>query len=175
VSTKTALIAGATGATSKRLIEVLLEGNWRVIGISRHPPATSKSDQLSYLRADLLDRDGCARAVSAAKAVTHLFYTARTEFGEGGVEDVERNVAVLRNVLDAVEAVAPDLQHVHLVEGQKWYDVRLRPARTPTAKTFLGTCRRTSTTTRKTRARPTEDPQLDLVSVASPLRLRLCT
>jgi hypothetical protein len=48
------------------------------------------------------------------------------------VEDVERNVSMLRNVLDAVEAAAPNLEHVHLLEGQKWYDVRLRPPRTPT-------------------------------------------
>lgn len=129
---KTALIAGATGATSKRLIEVLLAENWQVIGLSRHPPERSKVPRLSYIRADLLDQDSCARALSAAKGVTHLFYTARAEFGEGGVEDVEHNVAMLRNVLDAVEAVAPNLEHVHLVEGYKWYDVRMRPPRTPT-------------------------------------------
>jgi nucleoside-diphosphate-sugar epimerase len=132
MAAKTALIAGATGAASKRLIEVLLDDNWQVIGLSRHPPETPTVPRLSYVRADLLDQESCARALGAAKGVTHLFYTARAEFGEGGVEDVERNVAMLRNVLDAVEAVAPDLEHVHLVEGQKWYDVRLRPPRTPT-------------------------------------------
>lgn len=132
MTTKTALIAGATGATSKRLIEVLLADGWQVIGLSRHPPAESMNPRLSYVRADLLDPQSCTRAVSGAKNVTHLFYTARAAFGEGGVEDVERNVAMLRNVLDAVDAAAPNLEHVHLVEGQKWYDVRLRPPRTPT-------------------------------------------
>jgi nucleoside-diphosphate-sugar epimerase len=57
---KTALIAGATGAVAKRLIEVLLEEGWQVFGLSRRPPAAAG------------------------------------------------------------------------VEGQKWYDVRLRPSRTPT-------------------------------------------
>jgi hypothetical protein len=33
---------------------------------------------------------------------------------------------MLRNALDAAEAAAPNLKHVHLVEGQKWYDVRQR-------------------------------------------------
>ena len=132
MTTRTALIAGATGAASKRLIEVLLEdADWRVIGLSRHPPNMSSS-QLSYIRGDLSDHDGCVRALAASKAVTHLFYTARAEFGEGGVEDVKQNVAMLRNVLDAVEAASPNLEHVHLVEGQKWYDVRLKPPRTPT-------------------------------------------
>ena len=128
---KTALIVGATGATSKRLIEVLLHDEWLVIGLSRHPPETTKVPRLSFVRADLLDREGCKRALAAATGVTHLFYTARAEFGERGVEDVEGNVAMLRNVLDAMEA-APNLEHVHLIEGQKWYDVRLRPPRTPT-------------------------------------------
>ncbi len=128
---KTALIAGATGAVSKRLIEVLLDDGFQVVGVSRHPPETSKDRRLSHIRADLLDHAGCKRALGAVKGVTHVFYTARSEFGEGGVEDVESNVAMLRNVLDAVEA-APDLEHVHLMEGAKWYDVRLRPPRTPT-------------------------------------------
>ena len=132
MAAKTALIAGATGAASKRLIEVLLEDGWEVVGLCRHPPETPKIRGLSYVRADLLDQEGCARALTGSKAVTHLFYTARAEFGEGGVEDVQQNVAMLRNVLDAVEAAAPNLRHVHLVEGQKWYDVRLRPPRTPT-------------------------------------------
>jgi len=132
MAAKTALIAGVTGAASKRLVEVLLEDSWEVIGLSRRPPETSKVRGLSYIRADLLDPESCARALAGCKAVTHLFYAARAEFGEGGVEDVEQNVALLRNVLDAVEAAAPDLKHVHLVEGQKWYDVRLRPPRTPT-------------------------------------------
>ncbi|MEO8716682.1 MAG: SDR family oxidoreductase [Burkholderiales bacterium] len=129
---RTALVAGATGATAKRLVEVLLEEDWQVIGVSRHAPATSNDPRLSYIRADLLDAGNCAAALAKASNVTHLFYTARAAFGEGGVESVELNVAMLRNVLDAVEAAAPRLGHVHLVEGQKWYDVRVRPARTPT-------------------------------------------
>ena len=128
----TALVAGATGATAKRLIEELLGGLWQVIGVCRHPPAPPHAPGLTYLRADLLDRDATAQALAAASAVTHLFYTARAPFGEGGVESVPANLALLTNVLDAVIAVAPGLRHVHLVEGQKWYDVRLRPPRTPT-------------------------------------------
>lgn len=129
---KTALIAGATGATSKRLIEVLLAEAWQVIGVCRHPPVSPHPARLSYLRADLLDREDCMQALAGATGVTHLFYTARAPFGEGGVEDVATNVAMLQNVLDAVGGAAPGLIHVHLVEGQKWYDVRLKPPRTPT-------------------------------------------
>ena len=131
MSAKTALIAGATGAAAKRLVEVLLrDPEWTVLGVSRNPP-TWTNPRFLHLRTDLLDVRDCARVFAQCTQVTHVFYTARAAFGEGGVEPVESNVAMLRNVLDAVEPVAASLEHVHLVEGQKWYDVRLRPPRTP--------------------------------------------
>jgi nucleoside-diphosphate-sugar epimerase len=129
---KTALVAGATGATAKRLVEVLLEEGWKVFGLSRRAPETSKNPRLKHIRTDLLDPGSCAQALKTANGVTRVFYTARAEFGEGGIESVESNLAMLRNVLDAVETAAPSLEHVHLVEGQKWYDVHVRPPRTPT-------------------------------------------
>ena len=131
MAANTAVVAGATGATAKRLVEVLLEAGWQVYGLARRAPE-SRNPRLKYLRADLLDPTSSSEALKATKGVTHLFYTARAAFGEGGVEDLEANLAMLRNVLDAAEAAAPGLAHVHLVEGQKWYDVHVRPARTPT-------------------------------------------
>ncbi len=128
---KTALIAGATGATAKRLVEVLLaDTDWSVIGICRNPPASA--DRLRFIAADLLNAEGCARALSDCRAVTHVFYTARAKFGEGGLESVEENAAMLRNVVEAVERVAPGLQHVHLVQGGKYYGQHLGPYPTPT-------------------------------------------
>jgi nucleoside-diphosphate-sugar epimerase len=129
--TRTALIAGATGAASKRLVEVLLaDGQWSVIGLSRHPPAATR-ERLRYVRADLLDAASCHEALAQCRGVTHVFYTARAKFGEGGVEDVEQNVAMLRNVIDAIEPVATGLEHVHLVEGTKWYGMHLGSMATP--------------------------------------------
>jgi nucleoside-diphosphate-sugar epimerase len=132
MAAKTAVVAGATGTTAKRLVEVLLEAGWQVFGLARRAPESSKNPRLKYIRADLLDPGSCARALEATTGVTHLFYTARAEFGEGGAESVAPNVAMFRNVLDAVESTARDLEHVHLVEGQKWYDFHVRPPRTPT-------------------------------------------
>ena len=129
---KTALVAGATGATALRLIEVLLAQGWQVIGVSRRAPGGEPIAGFTHVPCDLLDREGCANALAGMCGLTHLFYTARAAFGEGGLENVPNNVAMLANVLDALVAAAPALEHVHLVEGQKWYDVHLRPARTPT-------------------------------------------
>ena len=126
----TALVAGAGGAASKRLIEVLLaDPDWSVIGLARTPRASSEC--LTFISVDLLDRDACAFALAGQKDVTHVFYTARAKHGETGSESVEENVAMLRNVLDAVEPAAPGLAHVHLVQGTKYYGMHLGPFPTP--------------------------------------------
>src|SRR3954468_21748760 len=128
--TKTALIAGAGGAASKRLIEVLLaDPSWSIIALARSKRPSR--DRLTAISADLFDRDACCRALADKHDITHVFYTARAKHGETGVESVEDNVAMLRNVLDAVEPIAPDLEHVHLVQGTKYYGMHLGPFRTP--------------------------------------------
>jgi len=127
---KVALIAGAGGAASKRLIDVLLaDPEWSVVALARTPRRSS--DRLTWVVADLLDREACARALFGARGITHMFYTARAKHGETGVESVPDNVAMLRNVLDAIEPVATGLEHVHLVQGTKYYGMHLGPFRTP--------------------------------------------
>jgi hypothetical protein len=44
---------------------------------------------------------------------------------------VPDNVAMLRNLIDAIEPVARGLEHVHLVQGTKYYGMHLGPFRTP--------------------------------------------
>ncbi|HUS95810.1 MAG TPA: SDR family oxidoreductase [Hyphomicrobiaceae bacterium] len=127
----TALIAGATGAASTRLVETLLsDAEWSVVGIARNPPESS-TQRLRYLRADLTDPAAARSAIASENAITHLIYTCRAPFKEGGVEDVEGNVAMLRSVLEATEAASPHLTHVHLVEGAKWYGLHIGPPVTP--------------------------------------------
>lgn len=126
------MIAGATGASAKRLVEVLLDGpQWSVIGLSRHPPAERPSPRLTFISADLADAAQSKRALARCTGVTHVFYTARATHGESGHESVEDNVAMLRNLLDAVLPVADALEHVHLVEGGKYYGIHLGPYPTP--------------------------------------------
>jgi len=126
----TAMVAGATGASAKRLVEILAaDPRWSVIGLSRNaPPASPK---MRHAAVDLMDASDCRRRLASFADVTHLFYCARAKHGEGGSESVEDNVAMLQNVLDAIEAAAPGLQHVHIVEGAKWYGVHLGAFSTP--------------------------------------------
>ncbi|MEZ5855339.1 MAG: NAD(P)H-binding protein [Hyphomicrobiaceae bacterium] len=103
---KVAVIAGATGAAAKRLVEVLLaDPDWRVVGLSRHPRA-SDNPRLKFMAADLTDAANIGAALGKVAEATHVFYTARVTFTDAskGVEDVEGNAAMLRNLVDAAEA-----------------------------------------------------------------------
>ena len=52
---KVAFVAGATGAAATRLVDELLQQEWRVIGVSRKAPRDKADGELTYLPADLLD------------------------------------------------------------------------------------------------------------------------
>ncbi|MGE0767679.1 MAG: SDR family oxidoreductase [Hyphomicrobiaceae bacterium] len=127
MTTKVAVIAGATGAAAKRLKDVLLaDPAWRIVGLSRNPPR-SEDPRLTFLAADLTNAESTEAALGKVPEATHLFYTARAQFTDAskGVEDVEGNAAMMRHLLDGAEASAKGLEHVHLVEGTKWYGMHL--------------------------------------------------
>jgi hypothetical protein len=108
-----------------------LRQKWRVIGASRKAPADKTDGELTYLAADLLDAGGLKLAISPYRDITHLFFTARAAHEETGVEPVTENVAMLRNALDAVETTSSILEHVHIVEGTKWYGMHIGNFKTP--------------------------------------------
>ena len=134
MSGRTALVVGPTGAIGSALVAAMGRegadggGGWSVYGMSRTAP--SGQTAFTHLAADLLDPGAIARALAGAPPVTHVFYAARAPHGEGGVEDVPANVAMLVNIVGAA-ARSGALVHVHLVEGTKWYGVHLGPHRTP--------------------------------------------
>jgi nucleoside-diphosphate-sugar epimerase len=127
---RTALVIGPTGATGGPIAAALArrEG-WRVFGISRTAPSTGAP--FTHLAADLSDPSSCRRALASIEPVTHAFFAARAPFREGGVEDVEGNLTLLAATLDALATRDGALEHVHLLEGIKWYGMHLGPYPTP--------------------------------------------
>ena len=105
-------------------------GDWDVVAVSRRPPL-DVPDGLQHVSVDLTDGRACAEAFSALSDVTHVIYTALSEKVDdiyGGWSDpvqIEKNVAMLRNVFEPLAAVARDLQHVALVHGAKAYGCHL--------------------------------------------------
>jgi nucleoside-diphosphate-sugar epimerase len=125
-----ALVIGPTGATGAPIAAALARrSGWRVYGMSRTVP--SGEVPFTHIAADLTDPASCQRALATIEPVTHAFFAAREPFREGGVEDVEGNVAMLAATLDALATRADALEHVHLLEGIKWYGMHLGPYPTP--------------------------------------------
>jgi nucleoside-diphosphate-sugar epimerase len=127
---RVALVIGPTGATGGPIAAALARrSGWHVYGMSRTaPPAAAP---FKHIVADLTDPASCRRALATIEPVTHAFFAARAPFREGGVEDVEGNVAMLTATLDALAAHSLALEHVHLLEGTKWYGMHLGPYPTP--------------------------------------------
>ena len=110
MSQKTALIAGATGAASIRLVEVLIaDPEWSVIGLSRNPPS-SAHDRLTYIGADLMDAAGTRATLAPHGQVTHAFYTSRV-FSSYLMEAVQMVSALLREGAGYLKAIREELSH----------------------------------------------------------------
>ena len=126
---RTALIAGATGVVGRNLLRHLTVGDgWDVVAVSRRKPDIE--GDYTHLALDLGDASACRDAGSAFAPVTHVFYSAYVERPSWS-ETVAPNVAMLKNLIEAVEPAAPRLAHVNLMQGTKWYGNHLGPFKTP--------------------------------------------
>lgn len=88
------------------------------------------------LRIDLTDAAACAQHLREAPGVTHVLYTALFEKPNlmaswRDEEQMATNLAMLSNVLDALDQTAPELRHVTLLQGAKAYGLHLGPTPVP--------------------------------------------
>ncbi|MDB5294461.1 MAG: hypothetical protein JWO31_444 [Phycisphaerales bacterium] len=126
---KTVLVAGAQGVIGRAAAEHFSkDAGTTVYGISRRP--VEGLDDVRAIAADLLDPADAAKKLAGLSGVTHVVFGAYVE----KLTPAERsavNVALLANLMDAVEAVAPGLRHVTLYQGGKAYGADLGPFKTP--------------------------------------------
>ena len=102
---------------------------WPVVIASRRAPTNGPA--VPHVAVDLLDPADCRRAFATQTDITHVFYAGRAPHGEGGIESVADNLAMLVNAVEAIEAASPRLRHVHLVHGTKYYGNHLGTYKTP--------------------------------------------
>jgi nucleoside-diphosphate-sugar epimerase len=135
VTTKTVLVAGATGLVGYACMKhFAAQPGCEVIALSRRQP-----DYLYGARwfpADLADAAQCAALAPQLANVTHLVYAALYEqpglvAGWREDEQIRLNEAMLRNLFVPLERVAPKLRHVALLQGTKAYGVHVRPLTVP--------------------------------------------
>ncbi|AWN55652.1 SDR family oxidoreductase [Methylobacterium sp. 17Sr1-1] len=128
--TRTALVAGANGIIGKALMETLAAApGWRARALSRRPHGSPGS-----VAVDLTDaaatRAALGQTLGQARDVTHLFYAALAPQPDLAEED-RVNGAMLRHLLDGLEAAGAPLERVVLYQGAKVYGVHLGPVPSP--------------------------------------------
>ena len=113
--TQSALIVGASGIVGSATTELLLDNQWQVAALSRHP---SQIPGVVPVAADLQDPASLQKALADLKP-THVFITTWSRQATEA-ENIRVNAAMVRNVLDALRP-AGSVQHVALVTGLKHY------------------------------------------------------
>lgn len=128
-SSRFTLIAGATGQIGSSVGTHLFEQQgWNPLGLARTPRQDAPYPMLAF---DLTDAKDCAVKLAALPNVTHVLYAARYDHFGGELESRETNVRMLENLLEALDPVSANLQHIHLVHGTKYYGHTVQERRTP--------------------------------------------
>jgi len=128
-SKKRAVVAGALGVSGRALVEHLVSlGDWEVVGLSRRRPEFET--RARYVAIDLLNRSDVERLAGELGDVTHIFYGALA-WRDTFFDEVAPNLAMLQNLVEAVERSSGPLRKVVLLEGAKWYGAHFGPYKTP--------------------------------------------
>ncbi|BBN12436.1 Delta4-3-oxosteroid 5beta-reductase [Marchantia polymorpha subsp. ruderalis] len=126
---RAALICGATGIVGKYLVDMLSSpdcpsGPWKVYALARRSHTGAKvcfkSENYTYIQANLLDKDDTYEKLSPLKDVSHIFWVTWVQ-GKDEEESCAKNGQMLINTLDAVVANSSALEHIVLQTGCKHY------------------------------------------------------
>jgi nucleoside-diphosphate-sugar epimerase len=121
------LVAGASGLVGRAVVEHFARRGWTVTAVSRRPPISDYGAR--FVAVDLADADAC-RAAFAGAGITHVAFAAlheEAQLVEGWLQEsqIERNRAMLANLVEAVDGAGSVLEHVVIVQGPKAYGVHV--------------------------------------------------
>lgn len=110
-------------------------GSWSVVGLSRRRP-DRLPPAVEHVAVDLADPASVAAAAPQLAGVTHLVYAALYEkpglfAGWRERDQMERNRAMLANLLDRGLGGGDGLRHVSLLQGTKAYGAHVHPIAVP--------------------------------------------
>ena len=132
---KKVVVAGATGLVGNAALRHFARaGGCEVIALSRRKPRELYGAR--HVQVDLTDAAQCTQTATSLQNTTHLVYAALYEApnlvdGWRDPNQIRTNDAMLRNLMKALEPVAPRLRHVVLLQGTKAYGVHVRPLTVP--------------------------------------------
>ncbi|KNC18523.1 NAD-dependent dehydratase [Arthrobacter sp. RIT-PI-e] len=122
------LVAGSGGVIGSSAVRHFSSRGFLTRGVSRRTPASSEGWE--HLAADLLDAEEARESLARAADTTRLVFAAYIEEADP-VRQIEVNMALLRNTLDALQSSGAPLEHVTLYQGMKFYGAHLGDFRTP--------------------------------------------
>ncbi len=127
---KKVLVAGASGVVGAAAVEAFLRDGWEVVALSRRAPEINSTRSYLHLSIDLQDAAASKTALGAVSGVTHLVYTALYEkpgliAGWQAADQMQTNLAMLKNCLEPLEAAGNPIEHVSLLQGTKAYGIHL--------------------------------------------------
>ncbi len=119
-----ALVAGTTGIVGYRLAQSLARrAGWDVIGIARKPPPQRSG--FKFLSVDLADPDDTRQKLAPLPKITHVFFAAKYnpphQHAPPEGDSIDINLAMLMNIVAALDRKGSPLAHVHLVHGNSYY------------------------------------------------------
>ena len=129
------LVAGATGVVGRAaLLHFGSRPDWRIVALSRRTPDVGGN--FTHLSLDLRDAATVRGAGAALSVVTHVLFAALHEMsdvvrGWRDIAQMETNLAMLTNLVGALEAAGAPLRHLTLLQGTKAYGAHLHPIRLP--------------------------------------------
>ena len=141
---KAALVFGASGIIGRGFLRHLDGLNdWDITGVMRNPP--NFDTRAEHLSVDLTDRDASLSGLRDVPEITHVFYTAYQDYPTWEAA-AEPNTEMFKNAMDGLLQNAPNLEHVQILQGAKYYGRHLGPYKKhPLKRMIHGTCRRAST------------------------------
>jgi nucleoside-diphosphate-sugar epimerase len=127
--TKTCIVAGAQGVAGRALLEELeSRSDWEIIAISRRTPEFAT--RARFVSLDLTDQDACSPMLAEFTRTTHICFAAYAPRASLA-DEIAPNLAMLVNLVSAMDRISPALRHVAIVHGSKWYGNHLGPYKTP--------------------------------------------
>ncbi|MCW1383179.1 NAD-dependent epimerase/dehydratase family protein [Novosphingobium sp. KCTC 2891] len=131
----TVLVAGASGVIGQAAVAHFgASGEWDVLALSRRAPDVDVPCE--HLAIDLTDAAACAAQAKRFSAVTHVIYAALYEkpgLYAGWLEQdqMERNLLMMRNLMEPLCAAATGLAHVSAFQGTKAYGAHVHQIAVP--------------------------------------------
>ena len=133
----TVLIAGASGVIGAAAVEHFASlPDRRVIGVSRRRPDVPAGTCFEHVSLDLNDATACGAAAAGFGEVTHVVYAALFEkpglvAGWYEQDQMQTNLAMMRNLMDPLLAKAGSLRHVSVLQGTKAYGAHVHSLAVP--------------------------------------------